>query len=129
MTYLPSLVRFGIAGSASLLLNLITTAFLHEILTWTETVAYGVSLISVSVPMFVLCRYFVFESHEQAFWQQLIKFYSSWVVFRIFEYLAFIFILKWAGVFYIFAIIGAQAAFVFAKFIFWRRNVFVIQSI
>ncbi len=129
MTYLPSLVRFGIAGSASLLLNLMTTAFLHEILTWTETVSYGVSLVFVSVPMFILCRYFVFESHEQAFWRQLIKFYRSWVVFRIFEYLAFIVILKWAGVFYVFAIIGAQTAFVIAKFIFWRRNVFVIQSI
>ena len=129
MTYLPSLCRFVIAGGISLFLNLITTAFLHEILTWPEEVSYGVSLISVSLPMFVLCRHFVFETHEQDFWRQLIKFYRSWLVFRICEYIAFILILKWAGVFYIFAIIGAQIVFVIAKFIFWRRAVFVIQSI
>jgi len=129
MTYLPSLVRFLVAGGASFFLNLAATALLHEIFNWAEEFAYGMSLISVSFPMFILCRNFVFNSRGNNFRHQLIEFYKSWIVFRICEYLVFLVIFKWAGVFYIFAIVGAQIAFVVSKFIFWRRSVFATQSI
>jgi len=129
MTYIPSLVRFFVAGGTSFFLNLIATTLLHEIFNWAEEFAYGVSLISVSLPMFILCRNFVFNSRGSDFRRQLIEFYKSWIIFRICEYLVFLMIFKWTEVFYIYAIIGAHLAFVIAKFIFWRRSVFATQSI
>ena len=128
MKYFKQQFRFGIAGVISFGSNLLVTAFLHEIIRWSEEISYGIALLAVSLLMFFFCRYFVFESDRPKFGSQLIKFYQSWVVFRALEYFVFLMILKWAGLFYLFAITGAQIMFVFFKFIVWRRFVFVPAS-
>lgn len=129
MKYFKAQFRFGIAGVISFCSNLVVTTFLHEIVRWSEETSYGIALLAVSLPMFFFCRYLVFESDRSKFGSQLIKFYQSWAVFRALEYFVFLMILKWAGLFYLFAITGAQIIFVILKFIVWRRFVFVSASV
>jgi hypothetical protein len=62
MKFFKAQFRFGIAGFISFGSNLVVTAFLHEIVRWSEETSYGIALLAVSMPMFFFCRYFVQES-------------------------------------------------------------------
>jgi len=117
------LIRFGMSGLAGAFVNILTTAFLHEIFFISTRFAYAVGLAVATVLNFHLCRTKVFQSGGNA-WLQLIIFVFSSLLFRSMEFAAFMIQEMTINLPYLLAIIIIQGITFFIKFIYYRRLVF-----
>jgi putative flippase GtrA len=120
------LVRFGALGAVTFATNVGLTVFLHEVMRLSEEFAFALSLVTVFSISFVACRYIVFENA----WEgdprnQVFLFLVSSLGFRGIEYVMFLLLHSLLGIYYLVALTTVLIVSFFAKFLYYRRAVFV----
>ena len=101
---------------------------LHELARFEEKDAVGLALVVAFVVNFLVARSYVFRSNV-AMLPQLVRFGLSSLAFRGGEYLAFLFLHSYVGMFYVLAVGIVLAISFVLKFIFYRMFVFKIAHI
>ncbi|WP_045215331.1 GtrA family protein [Desulfonatronovibrio magnus] len=107
-------------------LSLGLTIFLHEICRLDPERAYAVALISVFIINFALMRYWVY-SHtrtQSCALKQFTLMATSSALFRLIEYIVFIFLYGWLGIHYVLSILTIMSISAFSKFFFYNSFVF-----
>jgi putative flippase GtrA len=119
------LVRFGALGGVTLAMNVALTAFLHEVVRLSEEFAFALSLVTVFSISFVACRHGVFENARAGDPRSQAFFYlMSSLGFRGTEYIMFLLLHSFLGIYYIVALPTILIISFFAKFLYYRRIVF-----
>jgi len=126
---LGGLGRFAILGGITFVTNVALTAFFHEVMRLSEEIAFGLSLVTVFSVSFVGCRYVVFENA----WQgdprkQAFLFLFASLGFRGTEFMAFLLLHSVLGIYYLVALPTILIVSFFAKFLYYRRAVFVASG-
>ena len=96
---------------------------LHELAGFEEKDAVGLALVAAFIVNFLVARSYVFRSNG-AMLPQLVRFASSSLVFRGGEYLAFLLLHSYLGMFYVLAVGIVLAISFVLKFLFYRVFVF-----
>jgi putative flippase GtrA len=120
-----SFIRFCVVTGVSLVVSFGTTIVLHEVLGLAEEVAYALALLSVFVMNFVFLRAYIFSAAVRgSARRQFVLYTLSAIGFRISEYLAFVVLHTWLGVYYLIAMAVIQTAAFFGKYLYYGRIVF-----
>lgn len=120
------LLRFGVSSGASAAVSLGLPVLLHEVLGIEQKVAVAISQSSVLLLNFLMIRMFVFRS-KRAAKRDLAFYVGSAVTFRGFEYLVFVVLFQFAGLYYFTALLitlgtSTLIKFVWYRFLFGSRN-------
>jgi putative flippase GtrA len=116
-------------SAGSFLLNLGLTATLHELLGVREETAFAVALATVFVTNFLCLRYFVFRAGEASLTRQMTLFGLSTLGFRGLEYVFFLGLHTWLGVFYPVAIVVTLVTSLLVKYVWFKRIIFVRREV
>ena len=115
--------RFFLMSGLSAGITFGSPIILHELAGFEEKDAVGLALVAAFVVNFLVARSYVFRS-SGAMLPQLVRFASSSLAFRGGEYLAFLLLHSYAGMFYVFAVGIVLAISFVLKFLFYRVFVF-----
>jgi len=113
------LFRFAAMSAMSALVTLGLPVFLHEILHVGQKAAVACGQGSVFLLNFALMRMFVFRSGGHS-GRQFLQYAGSAAVFRGLEYVAFLVLLEWAGLFYVTALVITLGMSTAIKFVWYR---------
>jgi putative flippase GtrA len=116
--------RFVGMGSVGFCLNLAITAFVHEVLTASEEVAFAVALITVFTFHFISGRYVIYGAAGGDPKRQLVRYALASGAFRGAEYVGFLALHTVAGFAYPVAIVAVLGTSFIAKFFIYGRVVF-----
>lgn len=119
-----SFLRFCLTTVLSMVVNFGLTIALHELARWPEELAYAVALVTVLLMNFVLLRSYVFSARHIEPGRQLALFALSTAGFRLSEYLAFLLLHTWLGMYYVLAMFLVQGTAFVTKFFYYGRLVF-----
>ena len=114
--------RFGISSAFSATVSLGLPLLLHEWLRLDPTLAVGISQTTVLLANFLMVRMFVFRSQGGAR-GDFLRYAGSAIAFRGLEFLTFLLLFKFAGLFYFTALFVTLVASTAIKF-FWYRFLF-----
>lgn len=107
-------------------INIFLTAALHEWFLVPETLAFAITICLAFIVSFLSFRYVVVRgARDGSVSDQLRSFFFASAFFRLMEYLSFIALNVFFGVYYIVAILFVLGISFVVKFIFYRRRVFV----
>lgn len=118
----PQLLRFAVSTGLSASVTIGLPVLLHEFAGIRPSVAVAISQCSVLLLNFVMIRTFVFRStrsHQVDF----LYYAGSAAAFRGLEYVLFLLLYQFAGLFYVSALLCTLAVSTVAKF-FWFRLLF-----
>jgi putative flippase GtrA len=114
--------RFGLSSAFSATVSLGLPLVLHEWLRLDPTLSVGISQTTVLLANFLMIRMFVFRSQSGAR-GDFLRYTGSAVAFRGLEFLTFLLLFRFAGLFYFTALVLTLAASTAIKF-FWYRCLF-----
>ena len=97
---LKSSLRYAIASLFCFVLNIGITIFFHELLKFSEEIAFAIALFIIFTLNFILFRYFIFEDSFTPLSAQFISYSSFAIGFRLSEYLVFLFFHTFIGIDY-----------------------------
>ena len=113
------LFRFATMSAISALVTLGLPIFLHEMLHIGQKAAVACGQASVFSINFALIRVFVFRSSGHL-GRQFLHYAGSAAVFRGLEYVAFLALFQWAGLFYVTALVITLGTSTLIKFVWYR---------
>lgn len=113
------LFRFGVSTGVSAAVTLGVPVLLHEGLGLEQKLAVAVSQSSALLLNFLMIRVFVFRSRRGAR-RDLAYYVGSAVAFRGMEYLTFLALFTFAGLFYFTALVLTLGASTLLKFVWYR---------
>lgn len=113
------LFRFAAMSAMSALVTLGLPVLLHETLHVGQKVAVACGQGSVFLLNFALIRMFVFRSGGRP-GTQFLQYAGSAAAFRGLEYVAFLVLLDWAGLFYVTALVITLGTSTAIKFVWYR---------
>jgi putative flippase GtrA len=115
--------RFFQLALVSICVTLGLPVFFHEVVLLEEEPAVGLALLTAFLVNFLLARRYVFRSRTNVL-PQLFRFAAANLAFRLVEYLAFLALYNWAGLFYVLAIAIVLLSSFVIKFVIYRFYVF-----
>lgn len=115
--------RYTQLAVVSAAVNLGLPVLLHEWLGMEERVAVALALATTFVVNFIIARSYVFKA-SGAFGPQVLRFAAASAGFRIAEYVAFLFLYTFLGLFYVLALGSVLVVSFGVKFVFYRAFVF-----
>ena len=116
---MAQLVRFGMATGLSAIVSFGLPIALHELLNVEQKVAVGISQASVLLVNFLTLRIFVFRS-SRSVRGDIVRYAASAVAFRGLEYLSFLLLFEFGGLYYITALFITLVVSTFFKFVWYR---------
>ena len=119
-----SMVRFGVLSGLSFTMNLGLTTTLHETCRLPAEAAFAIAIVAVFFMNFLFMRYYVFPGGRRSATGQLALYGLSSLGFRGGEYLGFLALYTWLGLYYILAIVAVTGASLVTKFFYYRSVVF-----
>ncbi len=123
LTEFGRVFKFGLAGVASLGIVLGVTS--AGVTVGLEThLAYGLALCTAIGTNFLICRWFIFETHGQPLGSEFLRFVASVGVWRLVEFAGFIVLFDWFGVSYQVAVVSLAMVMFVVKFVWCRVFVF-----
>ena len=108
---LDRLLRFGLVGLGIFAIALGLTALQHEVLGFSEELAFGITLVVVLVVGFLANRHLVFDASGGDVRHQSAHYAVASLVFRALQYLSFLVLHTWLGMAYPVAITIVPRAF------------------
>ena len=121
---LERLFRFGLVGLVVFSVALGLTAFQHEVLGFSEELAFGITLVVVLVIGFLANRHLVFDAAEGDIRRQGAHYAVASLVFRALQYLSFLALHTWLGMAYPWAVTIVLWSWFFIKFFYYRARIF-----
>jgi putative flippase GtrA len=121
------IVRFLGVGVISFPMGIGVSAFLHEILAWSEEASVGTAMVALLATSFALSRSFIFRATGPAR-LQLARFLVVALAARTGEYLLFLALLQLAGLPYLWSMTSALLISLSLKFLAYRVWVFSATS-
>lgn len=116
--------RFIAVSAVGFPLNLAITVFVHEVLGGSEEAAFAVALICVFTFNYAACRYVIYRATSGDPRSQLVKYAGMSLLFRLAEYLGFLFVHTLFNVQYLIAAAVVLGTSFFLKFHFYGTLVF-----
>ncbi len=124
MKSINNFLKFGGLSGFSFIVNIGVTFFCHEYIGLHEELSYAIALVTVLVTNFLGLRYAVFKAQKSKPGRQFLYFVLSSIGFRVVEYIIFIIIHSWLGLYYLLAIVLISIVFTVLKFFFYGSTLF-----
>jgi putative flippase GtrA len=117
---------YVVVSAVSFFLNVGLTAFLHEIINLKPMWAYGISLIILLCMNFCLMRYWVYRQEMQpgTLKKQFVATAATSIGFRLSEWLVFIGLNEFLGLYYLLAMLIVMGISFFLKFFVYDALIF-----
>ena len=125
---LDRLIRFGLFGVVLFGIALGLTAFQHEVLGFSEELAFGITLVAVLVVGFLGNRHLVFDASAGDIRRQGIHYAVASLVFRALQYGSFLVLHTWLGMAYLLAITIVLWGWFFIKFFYYGARIFKVAE-
>ena len=104
------------------------TALLHEVLSASPELGYGIALVTVFIVNFLTLRQYIFRDGRGHVGKQLGMHALTSASFRGSEYLGFLVLHTWLGVYYLLAVLIVQTIAFVGKFVVYSRLVFPVRN-
>ncbi len=125
---LDRLLRFGLVGLVIFAIALGLTALQHEVLGFSEELAFGITLVVVLVVGFLANRHLVFDASAGDVRRQSAHYAVASLIFRALQYLSFLALHTWLGMAYPLAITIVLWSWFFIKFFYYGARIFKVAE-
>ena len=126
---LSRLIRFGLVGVVIFGFALGLTALQHEILGFSEELAFGITLVVVLVVGFLANRHLVFDASAGDVRRQSVHYAVASLGFRALQYGSFLVLHTWLDMAYLLAITIVLWSWFFVKFFYYRTRIFKVAEV
>lgn len=125
---LDRLIRFGLVGVFIFAIALGLTALQHEVLGFSEELAFGITLVVVLMVGFLANRHLVFDAGAGDLRRQGTHYALASLAFRALQYLSFLALHTWLGMSYPLAITVVLWSWFFIKFFYYGARIFKVAD-